>query len=286
MEKTIISVESTCDLSAEKIREYGLALVNMEYSVNGETHKMGDGAFTMHEFYEKMRGGAITKTSQVNVFDAKEHLGKLLKEGFDVIHLSFSSSLSGTHENFVSAAKELEKEYPERRIAVIDSLCACAGQGYYAVAVAEYLAAHSFAETVRYAEDLRRRIVHYFVVDDLKYLARGGRISKATALLGNALMMKPVMHMDKEGRLVPYKKVLTRRRSVITLADLVAKNYDKSIKRIYLAHADCPDEANFLADRIEGATGIRPEIFDLGMVIGSHSGPGTLSVYISAKERE
>ena len=286
MEKTIISVESTCDLSEEKIKEYGLALINMEYSVNGETHKTNDGALSMHDFYERMRGGAVTKTSQVNLFDAKEHLGKLLKAGCDVIHLSFSSSLSGTHENFLAAAEELKKEYPGRKIAVIDSLCACAGQGYYAVAVAEYLASHDFEETVRYAEELRHRIVHYFVVDDLKYLARGGRISKATALLGNALMMKPVMHMDKAGRLVPYKKVLSRKRSILALADLAAKNYDKSIKRIYIAHADCPEEADLLKNKIAGATGVTPEIFDLGMVIGSHSGPGTLSVYISAKERE
>ncbi|MBP5307713.1 MAG: DegV family EDD domain-containing protein, partial [Clostridia bacterium] len=177
-------------------------------------------------------------------------------------------------------------EHPERNIAVVDSICACAGQGYYAVAVARYFKEHTFAETVEYAEWLKHKIIHLFVVDNLKYLARGGRISKATALLGNAIHMKPVMHMDKAGRLVPYKKVLSRKKSVMEIGDLASEKYDGTLPFIYIAHADCPEEARFLADRIERNTGVKPEIFDLGMVIGSHSGPGTLSVYVSGKVRE
>ncbi len=286
MDDIIISVESTCDLPEEISSPLGIRIINMEYSVDGERHLMGDGAYTMHEFYDKMRAGAVTKTAQVNEYDAEAHLESLLKEGKDVIHLAFSSSLSGTAGSFITAAENLKPKYPDRKLAVVDTLCACGGQGFLAVAVAEYSKTHGFDETVAYAEALKHRIVHYFVVDDLKYLARGGRISKATALLGNAIHMKPVMHMDKEGKLVPYRKVLSRKKSVLALADYTADKFDRSIERIYIAHADCPEEADLLSRHVEKATGIKPVVFDLGMVIGSHSGPGTLSVYFTAEARE
>ena len=286
MKDFAISLESTCDLTKEVAEKYGLNIINMEYSVDGQSHFMGDGAYTMREFYDKMREGAITKTSQINLYDAKSFLKSMLDAGKDVLHLAFSSSLSGTYDNFALAAEELKAEYPARNIVVVDSLCACAGQGYYAVAVAEYAEDHTFEETVVYAEELKHRILHWFVVDDLKYLARGGRISKATALLGNAIHMKPIMHMNKDGKLMPYKKVLSRKKSIMGIGDLAVASYDKTINRIYIAHADCLDEAELLAKRIEKGTGVRPEIFDLGMVIGSHSGPGTLSVYCSGQKRE
>ena len=285
MAKKIVSVESTCDLTGEVLKKHGIEMINMEYSVDGEVHLMGDGAYSMHEFYEKMRGGAATGTSQVNLYDAREHLLKVSEGGAEVIHLSFSSSLSGTFSNFLHAAEEIKAEDPARKIAVVDSICACAGQGFYAVAVAEYFKEHGFSETLEYAEWLKHKIIHFFVVDNLRYLARGGRISKATALLGNAVHMKPVMHMDKYGRLVPYKKVLSRRKSVMAIGDLAAEKFDGTIGRIYIAHADCPEEAVFLADRVEKNTGIKPEIFDLGMIIGSHSGPGTLSIYFTGVSR-
>ncbi|MBQ9482131.1 MAG: DegV family protein [Clostridia bacterium] len=286
MKRKIISVESTCDLPAEVIEKYGMEMINMEYSVDGEVHRMGDGAYSMHAFYEKMRAGSVTKTSQVNLYEAKEYLSRISEGDAEVIHLAFSSSLSGTCNNFIKAAEEIRAENPERKIAVVDSLCACAGQGFYAVAVAEYFREHDFTETVEYAEWLKHKVIHFFVVDNLKYLARGGRISKATALLGNAIHMKPVMHMDKAGKLVPYKKVLSRKKSVMEIGHLAADKYDGTIKRIFIAHADCPEEAEFLAERVERETGIKPEIFDLGMVIGSHSGPGTLSIYLTGKARE
>ena len=286
MNKIVISVESTCDLSAEVIKEYDMALINMEYMVNNQTHIMGDGAYTMKQFYDKMREGASVKTTQVNEYSATEHLESILEQGNDVIHLAFSSSLSGTYNSFAQAAKTLKEKYPNRKIAVIDSLCACAGQGIYAVIVAEYVKTHSFEQTVGYAESLKQRILHYFVVDDLKYLAKGGRISKSTALLGNTLHMKPVMHMNREGKLVAYKKVISRKKSLMTVADMSISAYRNEFDRIFIAHADCKDDAKFVADRIFASLGITPELFDLGMVIGSHSGPGTLAVFFTGEGRE
>lgn len=285
MNKIIISVESTADLSEELLNEYGISLINMEYSVDGKEHVMGDGAYTLKEFYNMMRRGSITRTSQINYFEAKEYLKNILDKGSDVIHLAVSGSLSGTYDNFISAAKELKEEYPDKKIAVIDSLCACAGQGLFAVAVAEYLNDHTFEETVEYAERLKHRIIHLFVVDDLKYLSRGGRISRTTAILGNTFHLKPAMHMDRNGKLVPFKKVLSRKKSVILLGNNTVQRYDKSIERIFIAHADCYEDALFLSSMVESGTGIRPIILDLGMVIGSHSGPGTLSIFFTGKTR-
>lgn len=284
MAKTIISVESTSDLTDEFAASLGIAYINMEYIVDGVQHKMGDGTYTISDFYKKMSEGSLTKTNQVNAYDAKEHLEKILKEGNDVIHLAFSSSLSGTYNSFVAAKEELAASYPERKIAVIDSLCAASGQGLFAVLTERYSRTHSFEETVAYAEELRHHIAHYFVVDNLKYLARGGRISKATALLGNAIHMKPVMHMDKDGKLVPYKKVISRKKSILTLAEMTARDFKGD--EIYIGQAACMDEAMILSGHIEKTLGVKPSVFDLGMVIGSHSGPGTLAVFFVADKRE
>ena len=279
MNNVIVSVESTADLSEKVLKMSGISIINMEYSVDGEAHVMGDGAFTLSEFYDKMRGGSVTKTSQINEYEAKEYLKSILERGCDVIHLAFSGSLSGTYDNFVVAANELKTEYPDRKIAVVDSLCACAGQGLFAVSVADYLKTHGFDETVDYAEKLKRQIVHLFVVDDLKYLARGGRISKTTAILGNTFHLKPAMHMDKNGKLVPFKKVLSRKRSIDLIGNLTAQRFDGSIQKIFIAHADCYNDAKYLSSIVEKGTGVTPTIFDLGMVIGSHSGQVTLSIF-------
>ena len=285
MSKTVISVESTCDLTEKHVAEYGIALINMEYSVDGDIHMMGDGAYTNKQFYCKMREGSVTKTSQINEFRATEHLRSILSTGADVIHIAFSSSLSGTYGCFVAAADALKDEFPNAKIAIVDSLCACAGQGLLTVEVAEYLKSHTFEETVEYAESIKHNVNHLFVVDDLKYLARGGRISKATALLGNTIHMKPVMHMNNKGELVAFKKVLSRKKSMLTLVDLTAQRFSKDGNRIYIAHADCIEDAQFVAERVEKLTGVKSEIMDLGMVIGSHSGPGTLAVFFVGELR-
>ena len=286
MSKLVISTESTCDLAPELVKEFEISVFNMEYAVDDNIHRMGDGAYTMKGFYDCMRQGSATRTTQVNEYEATEYLEGFLKQGKDVIHLAFSSSLSGTYNNLAKAADALSKKYPERRIAVVDSLCASSGQGLYAVIVAEYAKTHAFEQTVAYAEELKHRIVHLFVVDDLKYLARGGRISKATALLGNAIHMKPLMHMNKEGQLVAFKKVLSRKKSLMALADIAASKYDHDNPSVYVAHADCLEEAEFVADRLSASMGLKPRIMDLGMVIGCHSGPGTLAIFFTASERD
>jgi len=281
-----ISVESTCDLPSIILDKYSISLISMEYGIDGNTYVMGDGTHTMQDFYNKMRDGSATKTSMINEYTATEYLKTLLDKGLDVIHLAFSSSLSGTYNSFVQAKEQLQPLYPDRKIAVVDSLSACAGQGIYAVYVAEYATSHTFEETVEYAEQLKNKIIHFFVVDDLKYLARGGRISKATALLGNTIHMKPVMHMNKEGSLVAYKKVISRKKSLLEIANLTAQKIAKDADKIYIAHADCLEEAQFVADHVEKSVGIKPELMDLGMIIGSHSGPGTIACFFMGEARE
>lgn len=281
-----ISVESTCDLPSKILDEYSISLINMEYGIDGKTYVMGDGTHTMQDFYNKMREGSTTTTSMINEYTATEYLKSLLEQGLDVIHLAFSSSLSGTYNSFVQAKEQLAPLYPNRKIAIVDSLSACAGQGIYAVYIAEYATTHTFEETVEYAEELKNRIIHFFVVDDLKYLARGGRISKATALLGNTIHMKPVMHMNKEGSLVAYKKVISRKKSLLEIANLTAQKIAKEGDRVFIAHADCQEEAQFVADHVEKAVEVKPELMDLGMIIGSHAGPGTIACFFIGEARE
>lgn len=278
MEKIIVSVESTADLDKKQADKYGISVINMEYGVGDKLYVMNSGEQTLKEFYDLMREGATTRTSQINEYGAYEYLLGFVKAGQAVVHLAFSSTLSGTYQSFCSARDRLLSEYPSAKIAVIDSLCACAGQGIYSTEVALFAQNHTFEEVVAYAEELKHRIVHLFVVDDLKYLARGGRISKSTALIGNAIHMKPVMHMNKGGYLVPFKKVLSRKKSILTLAELTSQNISKD-SRVYIAHADCLAEAQMLIQHLSKNVNAEIELFDLGPIIGSHSGPGTIAIF-------
>lgn len=283
----IIATDSTCDLPKQTLREMGVYSRDMLYYVNDvEYGKDEANQLEFHQFYNAMRLGAKTGTSMINEQSAREFLSELLSLGKDVLYLSFASALSGTYNNFVRVADELNQANANK-VHVVDSKCASGGEGLFVTLVAEKCknADISFAEACEYAEHIRDNVLHYFVVEDLKYLARGGRLSKGSAVFGNMLNIKPVLHVDEQGRLIPIKKVVGRKKSLSMLVEKMIEKYNKQSPTVYITHGDCFEDAMFVADAIAAQFSIRPKIFPLSYVIGSHSGPGTIALFFTGDSR-
>lgn|SRR5574344_1638069 len=286
MENLIISTEATSDLPKEIIEKYGIEVASVDYFVDGKEYNTATNHMPEKEFYGKMRSGADVKTTQINYENAVEFLEPLYKTGKNILHLSFSSGLSGTVNNFKSAVQELNNKYQNKCI-VVDTLCASVGQGLLVTIVAEASQEKdmTFDRLVEYAENMKLRINHIFTVDDLKYLVKGGRVSKGSAMIANILHIKPLMHMDDEGKLTVIQKVFSRKLTIKKMFDKMMSNYDPYFKDIFICEADCHEDANTLADYVEKGIGIRPIVVTLNYFIGSHSGPGTMSLFYVGDKR-
>ncbi len=285
MNKIIVSVSATSDLTKELQDEYGIAVAPMEYMLDGEIYSTAGGV-NLEEFYESMRKGAITKTSQINREEARAHLESLLSSGADVLHIEISSGLSGTYDNFVSAANELNEKYPNKA-RIVDGLGASHMLTMIALAcVDEINKGKTLNEVGDYADELSHNVSALFTVDSLTYLARLGRVSKGAALLGNAIHLKVAMRVNDEGKLVPYKKVLSRKKAMNQLLASMKKMYVPKVNRIMVGHAVCEDDARYLAENIKETYGVDVPIYPLGPVIGSHSGPGTLAIFFTTDGRD
>ncbi len=287
MRSFIISTERTSDLSQELIDRYDIKCINMAYYLGDDEYGGDTGKeIDSKTLFNGMREGQSTHTAQVNGEQAREFLLDLLKEGKDVLHISFAGALSGTSENFIKAAEELNQAQ-KNKVYVVDSKCASGGQGLLTVLTARFAEEKGMdaAAAYEYACSLRDRICHYFVVDNLKYLARGGRCTKGTAFIGNILHIKPLLHSDPDGKLVPLQKVISRKKSLKGLVDRMEKMYNKESDEVFITHADCIEDARLVADEVKGRFGLEPIIMDLGPVIGSHSGPGTVALFFTADTR-
>lgn len=282
----IIATDSTCDLTKEMLRSMNVLSLDMMYFVNDVGYGKDEAnALQFHEFYDAMRNGARTSTSMINEETAESFLTQLTADGNDVLYLSFAGALSGTYENFKRVAEKLNAS-SDRKICVVDSKCASGGEGLFVTLVAQKRdAGATFDQTCAYAEEIRDRVIHYFVVDDLKYLARGGRLSKGSAFFGNMLNIKPVLHVDELGRLVPIKKVIGRKKSLKALVDKMEERYNKESDVVYITHGDCYDDAKYVADEITAKFGLPVKIIPLSYVIGSHSGPGTVALFFTGDTR-
>lgn len=281
----VISAEATCDLDAATAKKYGISVAPMSYCVGNDCYDTVTG-LAPSECYKRMRAGALTSTALINETNAAEYFENLLKQGADVVHLGFSSTLSGTYLNMAAAAETLRKKYPSQKLAVIDTACGSFGQGLLAIMAAELAArGATFEEVAFFAENHRMDICHFFIAEDLTYLSRSGRIPKILAAIGNAIRIKPLMFLDKDGRFSVAKKVLTRKKSVYELADSVIENYSGEHGLIIVGHADCLEEAQETADRIERGLHVKPVIMEFGMMIGGHCGPGTVGAFYTGKKR-
>lgn len=283
MNNYVITTDNNADLPEEFYKEHQIGCTYFSYTLDGKEYTK-ENFLPVEEFYSKMRAGSMPTTSQVNPERVRALFEPYLKEGKDILHIAFSSGLSGTFNSCRIAAQELMEEYPERKIRVVDSLAASLGQGLLV-----YLAQRrreegaDFDSVAQWTEEHKKNIVHLFTVDDLNHLYRGGRVSRTTAILGGMLNIKPILHVDEEGKLIPIGKVRGRKKSLlelVTLMDSKIGSYAKSCDTIFISHGDCREEAEFLAAKIKEKYQITTELInDVGAVIGAHSGPGTMALF-------
>lgn len=286
----VVMTDSSADLTAELVEKLGLDVIPLSVNV-GEKSFMNypdEREIGSHEFYEMLRGGANAKTSAVNVDTFVNAMSVHLKQGKDVLYLGFSSGLSSTYNAGAIAAEELRAAYPDRKILTVDTLCASLGQGLLVyLTVQKVLAGATIEEAAAFAEENRLHLCHWFTVDDLFFLKRGGRVSAATALVGSALGIKPVLHVDNEGHLINVSKARGRKNSILALVDRMEKSaIDPAKQTIFISHGDCLADAEFLADELRKRFGISDITINfVGPVIGAHSGPGTLALFFLGEER-
>lgn len=291
MAEYIISTDTSCDFPLEYVKQHQLPLVTLFYSIDGVTGENGcPSSDVLKNFYDRMRAGSMTKTQQASIEDTEKVFREILQEGKDILHIAFSSGLSGTANAARLAAENMMEEFPGRKIIVIDSLCASLGQGLlvdYALKLQQQ--GKTMEETAKWLEDHIQNICHLFTVEDLKYLQRGGRISKTTALVGTMIGIKPVLHVDPEGKLVSISKVRGRKQSIQALVNKMEENigkYRDEKQPIFISHGDCIEDANYLAELVKERFGYDEFLInDVGPTIGAHSGPGTLALFFMGETR-
>lgn len=289
MNTYVIMTDINADLPEEYIREHGLEVLSLSYMIDGETYDRNH-PLEVGEFYKRMRNGSMPTTSQVNPDQAKKAFTACLKQGKDVLYIAFSSALSGTYNSGRIAAEEIKEEglFPDRKLIVLDSLSASLGQGllvHKAVQLKE--AGKSLEETVSWVEENKLNLCHIFTVDDLFHLHRGGRVSKATAVLGTMINIKPILHVDEEGRLTPIGKVRGRRKSLSALADRMGeqiKGFENP--EVFISHGDCLEDAEYVEKLVRERFGVEKFVINhVGPTIGAHSGPGTMALFFMGNQR-
>lgn len=278
----ILSTDSTANLSKELYEKHNIKMIPLQVIIDGEVFDDLSSELPNKEFLQKMREGSTPKTAQINTETAKAYFELLLNSGEDVMHISFSSALSGNTDTIIRIAKELNKTH-KNKVYVFNSLNASMGEGIIVLHAKELIdQGKNPPEILEELETFYKNVCAYFTVDQLKYLVRGGRVSKFSGMMGSILNIKPVLRVDEEGRLVSFKKVMSRKKSIAELANICSERAVDN-KHLFICHGDCMDDANALADLVEKNLQHRPEIIDLTQVISSHSGPGTLAIFFVSK---
>ena len=287
MRDFVITTDGTVDLPKEWVEEHRVPTLRLAYTIDGETYPDMEG-LSKKEFFDRIRNGSLPTTSQVTPGQARELFESIIKEGKDIIHIGFSSGLSGSCGSEQIAAQQLSEEYPDARITVIDSLCACLGEGlllYYVLKLQKE--GKSYDEIVTWAEKNKLHVCHNVTVDDLNHLHRGGRISKATAILGTMVKIKPMIHVDNEGKLSVIGKERGRKKSLNRIVDVMEeqmKGWDNEI--VMITHGDCEEDAQYVAGLIREKYGIDNILInDIGTVIGTHTGPGVIATFCMGNHR-
>lgn len=287
MNNYVIFTDSCVDLPHQTIEKLGLKIVQLEVIIAGEGTFPNDRA-DPKQIYEKLRSKKELTTSAVSIEQCLTAFESVLQEGKDILYLGFSSALSGTYSAAKIAAEDLSVKYPSRKIYTVDTLCASMGQGLLVFLACKQKESGADIEAVKaFAEQNKLHLCHWFTVNDLFFLKRGGRINTATAVAGTLLNMKPVMHVDNEGRLVKVATARGRKASIHAMLDKMKQTIlPNQNETVFISHGDCVEDANYLADLIRAEFGIQHiEINYVGPVIGTHSGPGTLALFFLGKER-
>lgn len=282
-----IITDTCCDFPAHMYKELDLEVVSLSVLYKGVNYNEYSEDW-LKELFDGLRKGETTSTAAVNPEGWSAVIEPVLQAGSDALVMAFSSGLSTTYQSAVIAAQELLEKYPDRKINVVDTLCASLGQGllvWYACQKRDE--GMSLEELTDWCENNKLNLCHWFTVDDLMYLKRGGRVSAATALVGTMLQIKPVLHVDNEGHLINVAKTRGRKASIEALA---AKMGDTAISgandTVFICHGDCQKDADYLANLVKEKYGVKNVfIYYVGAVIGSHSGPGTLALFYLGKNR-
>ena len=287
MAKIVLFTDSSCDVEKEVLDSWKVKEIQLRVLLDDEEFAFESGEDTK-AFYEKLRQGSTAKTSAANSQACIDAFEPELEAGRDIIYLGFSSALSTNYNQARNAACELSEKYPDRKIAVIDSLCASLGHGLLLrLSVLRRDSGASFDELVNYIEEVKKKICHWFIVDDLGFLKRGGRISSAAALFGSALSIKPVMHVDDNGCLVKKSQARGRKAAIKEMLDRYESTAIASGKMpVFISHGDCIDDALEVERQLKENYGVEETYINyVGPVIGAHSGPGTLSIFFVGSER-
>jgi DegV family protein with EDD domain len=290
MRDFVILTDSSCDLPSAMAEELELEVLPLRFSLDGKDYyNWLDGReISFPDFFAKIRAGEMGTTSAVSVGASEAKMREILMQGKDLLCLSFSSGLSTTYQSAAIAAEDLRSEFRDAKIHVVDSLCASLGQGLFVYLCAQQKkAGKSIDEVFVYAENMKYHICHWFTVDDLNHLKRGGRISAATALFGTMLSIKPVMHMDNEGHLIPVSKTRGRKAALTALVDQMERlSIDPAEQTVFICHGDCYHDATLVADEVTRRFGTKDILINyVGPVIGSHTGCGVVSLFFVGKER-
>lgn len=285
-----ILTDSTTDLSPQLVAQTGVTVLPMTYTIGEKSYRNDpeETDLSSGDFYDMLRGGAMSTTSQINVETFREVAGKMARDGFDVLYVGFSSGLSGTFNSARIAFEDLSAEYPEHKFLAVDSLYASMGEGLLVYhAAQQQKAGRSIEETARWLEENKLHLAHWFTVDDLNHLKRGGRVSGAAAFFGTMLNIKPVLHVDDAGHLIPMEKVRGRKASLDALVAHMEKDaVDPASQTVFISHGDCRADAEYVADLVREKFGTQDiRIHSISPVIGSHSGPGTVALFYLGRTR-
>ena len=290
MSDFLIVTDSAGDLNAELVQEMGVEVLPLSFTIRGTTlEDLPDRRnMSSKEFYQLLRDGEMSTTSAVNTQQYLDLLTPVLAGGTDVLILSFSSGLSATFQSSMIAAKELRSQFPERKIYVVDTLCASVGEGMLVWYAANKRKAGESIEAVRdWCEENKGRVCGWFTVNDLMHLKRGGRVSAATAVVGTMLQIKPVLHVDEEGKLENVDKARGRKASLDALVKRVGDTADRPEEQtMFISHSDCGDDAHYVGGRLKELFHVKDVIYtDIGPVIGSHTGPGCVALFFMGQPR-
>ena len=288
MSEFVIVTDSSADLPAGLVRELGVEVLPLSFTIQGNTYRNypDDREMDPAVFYKMLRDGEAATTSAVNVAEYTALLEPLLQAGKDVLVLAFSSGLSTTYQSSVIAVNELSEQYPDRKLFTVDTLSASLGQGLLVWhAVQEQKRGQSIVAVRDWVEENKLRLCHWFTVDDLHFLKRGGRISAATAVVGTMLSIKPVLHVDDEGHLISMGKARGRGASLTALVDHMEQTAT-DVDTVFISHGDCLADAEKVAADVRNRFGTKDVVINnVGPVIGAHSGPGTLALFFLGTKR-
>lgn len=287
----VIVTDSSCNLPEYMIDELDLRILPLTFCVDGVNYQsyLKGKKTDLSQFYRMMRDGKVITTSLPNLQEAETLLRDELDQGKDILYIGFSSGLSGTYEAIDFIMRNLASQYPERRLYSVDTLAASGGEGllvWYAAQAAR--AGESLEKVYAWLETNKLHMAHWFTVDDLVFLYRGGRVSRSSAWAGTLLNIKPVMHVDDEGHLIPLKKVRGRRKSLDALVDHMAQTANEPIsdQMVFITHGDCLEDAEYLANQVRERFGVKDIMINwVDPVIGAHSGPGTMALFFLASKR-